>query len=41
MAMLTLPIENISFEREARYVAEHPEYERKTFSAMAGLKWIL
>lgn len=31
---------NISFEREARYVAEHPEYERKTFS-YGWFKWIL
>lgn len=23
---------NISFEREARYVAEHPEYKRKIFN---------
>ena len=31
---------NISFEREARYAAEHPEYKRKTFS-YGWLKWIL
>ena len=31
---------NISFEREARYAAEHPEYERKTFS-YGWFKWIL
>lgn len=31
---------NISFEREARYVAEHPEYKRKLFT-YKWLKWIL
>lgn len=31
---------NISFEREARYVAEHPELNRKTFS-YGWFKWIL